>query len=150
MSSKTARSSAVKEIVKVKQVIPDDELVRLLRIDLASGIYPGQQMSGAVLRMYDALNSSYRASSETAAAELGVVMAVNDALRNQLQDQGRELVLAQSTVETLRKAQADMAEILELNPVLLMTPEERRADCLLAVQGTGNTLAPERNEQETA
>lgn len=53
MSSKTARASAVKEKFE-KQVIPDAELIRLLRIDRASGIYPGVQGTDAVLRALDA------------------------------------------------------------------------------------------------
>ena len=41
----------------VKQVIPDEELIRLLRIDLKSGIYPSQQATAAVLRSLDAANA---------------------------------------------------------------------------------------------
>jgi hypothetical protein len=36
-----------------KKVIPDVELIRLLRIDLASGIYPTQQATAAALRRFD-------------------------------------------------------------------------------------------------
>ncbi len=39
-----------------KKVIPDAELIRLLRIDLKSGIYPTQQATAAVLRSLDAAN----------------------------------------------------------------------------------------------
>jgi len=48
-----------------KKIIPDTELIRLLRIDLASGIYPTQQATAAVLRGFD-----------TATAELAKIHAV--------------------------------------------------------------------------
>lgn len=50
--SKTARASSV-TIEKEKKVIPDAELIRLLRIDCASNIYPSWQGTHALLRVYD-------------------------------------------------------------------------------------------------
>lgn len=55
--SKTARASAVKQ-TEVKKVIPDVELLRLLRIDRASGIYPGVQGTDAALRALDEATSA--------------------------------------------------------------------------------------------
>jgi hypothetical protein len=70
MSSKTARSSAVKEVVGPKKVIPDTELLRLLRIDLAAGIYPGVQHAAAVVRLYDESQARLKQYEETAKAEV--------------------------------------------------------------------------------
>lgn len=52
--SKTAKASMPSGPVKEKAVIPDVELVRLLRIDRSSGIYPATQGTDALLREYDA------------------------------------------------------------------------------------------------
>jgi hypothetical protein len=51
--SKTARASMGGGQVEAKKVIPDAELIRLLRIDRNSGIYPGTQGTDALLRAYD-------------------------------------------------------------------------------------------------
>jgi hypothetical protein len=53
--SKTAKASEVKETKTAKAAIPDHELVRLLRIDRASGLYPSTQGADALLREYDAI-----------------------------------------------------------------------------------------------
>jgi hypothetical protein len=50
--SKTAKASKVVEKLE-KKVIPDTELIRLLRIDRASGLYPTTQGTDALLRAYD-------------------------------------------------------------------------------------------------
>lgn len=53
-ASKTARASQVKDRT-VKSVIPDADLIRSLRIDRESGLYPGVQGTDALLRAYDDL-----------------------------------------------------------------------------------------------
>ena len=94
MSSKTARSSAVKEVAKPKVEIPQDELIRLLRIDLDSNLWPSSQKAEAALKAYD-----------TAAASLNVAI-------DRVEELNRQLVLAQSTIETLNKTIADMATVV--------------------------------------
>lgn len=51
--SKTARASMGGGPVVAKSIIPDAELIRLLRIDRNSGIFPGTQGTDALLRAYD-------------------------------------------------------------------------------------------------
>jgi hypothetical protein len=77
-TSKTARASAIKVQGGVK-VIPDAELIRQLRLDVAAQIYPSYQGTHALLRAFD--------------------------------EQGRQLALAQSINDTLRKANEDMATV---------------------------------------
>lgn len=55
--SKTARASMGQQAPKEVKVIPDSELLRLLRIDRASGIYPGTQGTDAALRTVDILTA---------------------------------------------------------------------------------------------
>ena len=54
--SKTARA-AMKAVEagqqKKKEIIPDEEYIRLLRIDLTSGLYVSQEGARALLREYD-------------------------------------------------------------------------------------------------
>ena len=52
--SKTAKASMGTGPVVAKKTISDEELIRLLRIDVASGIYPSSQGTHALLRAYDA------------------------------------------------------------------------------------------------
>ena len=47
-----------------KKVIPDAELIRLLRIDLKSGIYPSQQATAAVLRSFDQVTAALAKETE--------------------------------------------------------------------------------------
>jgi hypothetical protein len=51
-----SKSQGRTEEKTAKQIISDEELIRLLRIDLKSGIYPTQQATAAVLRSLDAAN----------------------------------------------------------------------------------------------
>jgi hypothetical protein len=51
--SKTAKASEVKETKAEKRTLSDAELVRLLRIDRESGLYPGTQGVDAMIRLYD-------------------------------------------------------------------------------------------------
>lgn len=50
--SKTARASAVQTTTKAS-VIPDAELIRLLRIDRGAKLYPTVQGADALLRAFD-------------------------------------------------------------------------------------------------
>lgn len=104
MASKTARASAVKEVGKPKVVIPDGELIRLLRIDRAAGIYPGVQGTDAALRRI--------AELETALAEVTRQLDGQVELRN---EDARQHVLATSTIATLRKTVNDMACVAGLS-----------------------------------
>ncbi len=52
--SKTARASAVKTVGE-KKVIPDADLIKGLRNDRASKLYPTVQGTDALLRQYDLL-----------------------------------------------------------------------------------------------
>lgn len=63
--SKTAKSSMVQD-KKEKKVLTDDELIRLLRIDIDSGLYPSSQGSQALLRSYDAIFERLEACEEHA------------------------------------------------------------------------------------
>lgn len=83
--SKTARASVGKAPAAAIQTISDEELIRLLRIDVASGIYPSSQGTHALLRAYD--------------------------------EQARQLVLANSKIDTLNKTV--YAQALEIG----FTPE---------------------------
>lgn len=67
--SKTAKSSMVQD-KKEKKVLTDDELIRLLRIDVDSGLYPSSQGSQALLRSYDALFERLEACEEAARQSL--------------------------------------------------------------------------------
>jgi hypothetical protein len=58
-----SKSQGRTEEKTAKQVIPDEELIRLLRIDLKSGIYPSQQATAAVLRSLDAANLELAAAN---------------------------------------------------------------------------------------
>jgi hypothetical protein len=54
--SKTAKASVQAGVINQEKVVvlSDDELVRLLRIDRESHIWPGVQSIDALLRKYDA------------------------------------------------------------------------------------------------
>lgn len=63
--SKTARASAVKQTTEVK-IVPDVELLRLLKLDRASGIYPGVQGTDAALRRIAELEDLCTGAESTA------------------------------------------------------------------------------------
>src|SRR5258708_5356846 len=85
--SKTARASAVKMPPKEKSVIPDDELIRLLRIERASGIWPSSQGVDALLRAYDAEQAEKSSVLATLNKHLvgRTYTELDDAVRNLLQ-----------------------------------------------------------------
>jgi len=70
-----------------KKIIPDAELIRLLRIDCASGIYPTSQGSYALLRAYDALLAERSAALKLLNESLSgrVYTDLDDALRQLVQ-----------------------------------------------------------------
>ena len=54
--SKTGKKAALAAQVPVeKKVIPDEERVRLLRLEVVSNIYPSSENTKALLRTYDAV-----------------------------------------------------------------------------------------------
>lgn len=105
MSSKTARSSAVKEVAKQKQIVPDSELLRQLRIDLAAGIYPGQQHAAAVLRLHDQSQLALVQATESLQSATEKIAAFQE----QFDDVSRQLILANSKIETYQKTIHDLA-----------------------------------------
>lgn len=118
--SKTARASAVKDTT-VKKVISDPELIRLLRIDRASGIYPTTQGSDALLRFCDALLAENSSLTDAVNAQDTLIMEVRadkDALieknarltkRLQQLDDANDLAAAVSTASEADPFAADIA-----------------------------------------
>lgn len=122
--SKTAKSSM--GIAKVeKSVIPDAELIRLLRIDCASAIYPGVQGTHALLRAYDALE----AEKKSALSILN--QALNGHLYESLDDAVRQLVTisngARDAMEELKTKMNQGGVLTSTRPIEVdasMTPIE--------------------------
>jgi len=69
-----SKSQGRTEEKTAKQIISDEELIRLLRIDLKSGIYPTQQATAAVLRSLDAVSAEL-AKIHAVAAQVAAEMA---------------------------------------------------------------------------
>jgi hypothetical protein len=73
-----SKSQGRTEEKTAKQIISDEELIRLLRIDLKSGIYPTQQATAAVLRSLDAANAElagiHRFAVEVAAKQAAEII----------------------------------------------------------------------------
>ena len=80
--SKTARASTVKEMDKSAVILSDAERVRLIRIEIASNIYPSCENSRALLRVADA--ESLRLTAEVERLDI------------ELAETKRQLALAQS------------------------------------------------------
>jgi hypothetical protein len=93
--SKTARASAVKEKTD-KKVISDEELIRNLRIEVDSNIYPSQQGTLALLRAYDSLKLLWTALL----AEKGVVLDELNGVKLQLEEANDQIGdLQQSAID---------------------------------------------------
>lgn len=92
-------------------VIPDEKLVQLYREERAAHIWPGLQASDAVLRALD--------KAEARISELEITCENSEAHSLQyatdLAESQRQLTLANSIIETLKKAQSDMAAALGID-----------------------------------
>src|SRR5258708_33547512 len=96
--SKTARASMGSGPVIAKSIIPDAELIRLLRIDRESGIFPGTQGTDALLRACDSL------MADMVEAKLDISIAELDVANLK-----RQLILADSILRVKEKALTDIA-----------------------------------------
>lgn len=109
--SKTARASAGMQVTQ-KVVVPDAELLKQYREGRAAGLWPSLPSSDAVLRMHD-----------TVVNELNLLQAGLDAMKESLataladvEHYKRQLVLANSIIETKDKALADIASVAGIAP----------------------------------
>jgi chromosome segregation ATPase len=108
--SKTAKASKVVEKFE-KKVIPDAELIRLLRIDRASGLYPTTQGTDALLRAFDAERATVTRLADSTSALLKraeeAEMIVEE-LRTRIAELETEL---EETKSALATAEAELENI---------------------------------------
>lgn len=112
--SKTARASAGMQATK-KIVIPDDELIKNLRNEVASGLYPTSQGSHALLRAYDAA----LAQMDGMRSAYDGMLADRDLAKEEVEQLKRQLVLADSVIESKTKALNDIAAVASIDPATL-------------------------------
>jgi len=109
--SKTARASSGMQVTQ-KKVVPDDQLVKMYRDGRSARLWPALEQSDAVLRTLDAANQEIvTLTSDLAASKAALVTASADVEHLQ-----RQLVLANSIIETKTKALADIAVVAGVDP----------------------------------